>query len=308
MKQATAAAPLYLLDGTLLFFRALYGMPDVFADAAGRRINGVRGYLSYLMNLLLGSGSTGIAQPVRYCVAAFDESLTSCWRNDRYPAYKANRPPADDNIAYQLARVRELTEWLGVPVLADLQYEADDFIATLARRARRPVVIVSRDKDLQQLLNDRVSLLDPKTGLTMGPEAFRETFGFEPGCFPDYQALTGDSVDNIPGIRGVGPKAAGRLIGIFGTLENLYDAAHRWPEAGIKAGSKLHERLQEERRCAFLFREILRLDDRVPLSLTLAETRLRRPDSERLRAGLEDSGLQGALGQGLMSAMERYVG
>ena len=129
-RSAAETEPLFLLDATLLFFRALYGMPDVFSDGEGRSVNGVRGYLSYLLNLLRGEGDTGIAGPVRFCVAAFDESLTTCWRNARYPDYKANRPAADDNISYRLARSRQLTTALGIPVLADLEYEADDFIAT----------------------------------------------------------------------------------------------------------------------------------------------------------------------------------
>lgn len=303
-----AAEPLYLLDATLLFFRALYGMPDVFQDGRGRSVNGVRGYLSYLLNLLRGEGKTGVATPVRYCAAAFDESLNSCWRNDRYPEYKANRPPADANIAYQLGRARELTARLGVPVLADLQFEADDYIATLAKKSRRPVRVVSRDKDLQQLLSERVSLLDPKDGALQGPEQFAAQFGFAPALFPDYQAFVGDSVDNIPGIRGVGPKAAGALIGRFGALEAVYEAQGAWTEAGIKPGSKLAERLLAERDQAFLFRDILRLDANVPLPVPLAATRLERPDPRALQASLDDGRLRDGLGTALVTAMEAYVG
>ena len=307
-KDSNAAEPLYLLDATLLFFRALYGMPDVFQDGQGRSVNGVRGYLSYLMNLLSGGGDTGVSGPVRFCAAAFDESLTSCWRNERYPDYKANRPPADENISYQLARARELTERLGVPVLADLQYEADDYIATLAKKSRRPVRVISRDKDLQQLLDDRVRMLDPKDGVTRGPADFRAEFGFEPSLFPDYQAFVGDSVDNIPGIRGVGPKAAGALIGRFGALESVYQASDAWVEVGIKPTSKMSERLLSERDQAFLFRDILRLDADVPLSLTLAETRLTGADASGLRESLDDGQLRAGLGGSLSSAMEAYLG
>ncbi len=299
---------LFLLDATLLFFRALYGMPDVFRDGEGRSVNGVRGYLNYLINLLSGAGDTGVDGPVRFCVAAFDESLNSCWRNDRYPDYKANRPPADENIAYQLARARELTIRLGVPVLADLQYEADDFIATLAAKSRRPVVVISRDKDLQQLLTDKVCLHDPKDGSRRGPDAFTAEFGFEPGLFPDFQAFVGDSVDNIPGIRGVGPKAAGALISRFGSLESVYDAASAWIEAGIKPGSKMAARLLAEKEQAFLFREILRLHVEVPLSITLADTRIQRTDVGALRASLADGGLKAGLGDGLIASMESYLG
>lgn len=299
---------LYLLDATLLFFRALYGMPDVFRDGEGRSVNGVRGYLIYLVNLLRGAGDTGIAEPVQFCVAAFDESLNSCWRNDHYPDYKANRPAADENVAYQLARARELTSRLGVPVLADLRFEADDFIATLARQSHRPVTVVSRDKDLQQLLTDNVCLLDPRDGSMRGPESFAAEFGFEPALFPDYQAFVGDSVDNIPGIRGVGPKAAGALIARFGSLESVYAAEPAWIEAGIKPGSKMASRLIADRSQAFLFREILRLADEVPLPTTPFEARLQPADARALAVCLDDWQLAAGLGDSLVGAMEAYLG
>lgn len=306
--EESGADPLFLLDGTLLFFRALYGMPDVFTDGDGRSINGVRGYLAYIMRLLHGSGGNGVSDPVRRCAVAFDESLTTCWRNEHYPAYKANRAPADANIAHQLALARKVTELLGLPVLADESYEADDFIATLARLSPGAVVVVSRDKDLQQLLSEAVCLLDPKDGTFTAQGAFTEAFGFEPSLFPDYQSLTGDSVDNIPGVRGVGPKAAGRLICRFGSLEALYDAEKEWADAGVKQGSKMRERLLEERERAFLFRRILRLDDRTPLSISLEDTRLLRPKGDELRSGLRSMQLVEGLGQALIGSMEAYVG
>lgn len=294
---------LYLLDGTLLFFRALYGMPDVFADEAGRSVNGVRGYLTYLLGLLRGRNGD---RPARYCVAAFDESLTSCWRNDHYPDYKANRPPADDGIRHQLALCRTLTETLGVPVLADLRYEADDYIATLARMSRLPVTIVSRDKDLQQLLSPTVHLLDPKDGSVADPETFAGEFGFPPAAFPDYQALTGDSVDNIPGVPGVGPKSARRLITTFGDLDGVYAAGADWSRAGIKPASRMAQRLEASREVVFLYRRILRLDDRVPLAATLAAQPLERPARASVAATLDGLGVRSGLGSALVAAMEGY--
>ncbi len=299
---------LFLLDATLLFFRALYGVPDVFKDGQGRSVNGARGYLSYLVNLLRGEGASGVDAPVRFCAAAFDESLNSCWRNERYPAYKANRPPADDNIAYQLSVARALTTQLGVPVLADLAYEADDYIATLARKSRRPVIVVSRDKDLQQLLTDGVCLLDPKDGAIRGPGAFKAEFGFEPALYPDYQAFIGDSVDNIPGIRGVGPKTAGALISRFGDLESVYQAESSWVEVGIKPASKMAQRLIAEKEQAFLFREILRLDEKVPLPISLADTRVKPSTTRDLQACLDNGQLREGLGGSLIRLMEACVG
>ena len=168
-------------------------------------------------------------------------------------------------------------------------------------------MIVSRDKDLQQLLTDSVSLLDPGDGSLRGPSEFHETFGFEPSLFPDYQAFTGDSVDNIPGIRGAGPKAAGALIRRFGPLEAVYEARDQWGEAGIKPGGKLAQRMLEEQETAFLFRDILRLNAETPLPIGLADTRLRKPDARPLRDHLEQWQLREGLGGSLISAMEAYV-
>jgi 5'-3' exonuclease len=298
------SGPLFLLDGTLLFFRALYGTPDVFHDARGRAVNGVRGYLGYVLRLLE-------ERQVSHCVAAFDESLNSCWRNEVYPAYKANRPPADENIRHQLDLCHSLTRLLGIPVLADADYEADDYIATLARRCRaeagtaREAVIVSRDKDLQQLLEPGVVILDPRDGTLATRETFIDGFGFEPALYPDYQALTGDSVDNIPGVRGIGPKAASRLVCTFGDLETIYRQQNDWSQAGLKAGSKTAQRLLESRDEAFLFRRILRLDDQAPVAGETGAGPLARPDRDALLAGLAELGLAEALGRSNLERLER---
>jgi len=290
---------IFLLDGTLLFFRALYGIPDVFQDSSGRSVNGVRGYLSYVLNLIRQND-------IRHCVAAFDESLTTCWRNDHFPAYKANREPADANIQHQLNRAREITELLCIPVLADARFEADDFIATLCRDWHGPVTIVSRDKDLQQLLSDTISVLDPATGACSTPKDFQDRFGFPAQLFPDYQALTGDSVDNIPGVRGVGPKSATRLIGAFGSLEEVYVHEPDWPGVGIKPTSKMAEHLRDQQELAFSFRHILRLDDQVPLQMAMSDARLRAPDKSTVSAGLSGMQISAGLGRAVMESLENY--
>jgi DNA polymerase-1 len=193
-------------------------------------------------------------------------------------------------------------------VLADLEFEADDFIATLARRARSDVVIVSRDKDLQQLLAPGVLLRDPADGSTTDATAFQERFGFEPAAFPDYQALTGDSVDNVPGVRGIGPKTAQRLVAALGPLEAIYAAQSAWPDAGLKPGSRAAERLLEGQEAAFLYRRVLRLDDRVPLPAGVTGARLKPPGRAELDARLGALGLAEGLGSGVARALEAYCG
>jgi DNA polymerase-1 len=292
---------LFLLDSTLLFFRALHGVPNLFHDAAGRSVNGVRGYVSYVLKLLN-------AHQVRFCAAAFDESLTTCWRNGIYPEYKANRPPAGEDVLYQLGLCRAVTKLIGIPVLSDLEYEADDFIATLARASRRHVVMVSRDKDLRQLLGATVALLDPATDELISEPAFVAEFGFSPALYPDFQALTGDSVDNVPGVKGVGPKSARTLVSRFGSLEDIYANAGAWEDVGIRPGGKMAERLLAERDRAFLYRRILRLDDRAKLPLEPGDTQLEPPRRDELFSGLDGLGLLDAMGSGVRASMETWSG
>ena len=136
-------SPLHVVDGSVYFFRGLFGVPDVFFDQRQRSVNGVKGYLHFVFDL--------IAQDqARFVVVAFDESLNTCFRNALYQGYKADRPLPDANILYQLQVCRRITAALGILTLAHAQYEADDIIATLVARARRPVAIYSRHKDLLQ--------------------------------------------------------------------------------------------------------------------------------------------------------------
>jgi len=283
---SSSLEPLYLFDGTYYFFRALHGLPDVFADPRGRSVNGVRGFLQFLLGTLTG-------RRVRFAAVSFDESLDSSFRNAFYPAYKANRPPPDDDIRRQLDACQQLCRALGLLTLADPVYEADDIMATLAARSRRPVWLVSRDKDLNQLLSPRVRLWEVGTDRVTTTAAFEADFGFPPAAYPDYQALVGDAVDNVPGLPGVGDKTARRLIARFGSLEGLYADASAWPEAGIRPGSRLAQNLAGDRDRAFLFRRVLRLERRAPIRYPSAALRIGRGDRGDLDAALEELGLAG---------------
>ena len=170
------------------------------------------------------------------------------------------------------------------------------------------MIIVSRDKDLQQLLSDRVSLLDPGDGTLRGPQNFRDEFGFEPSLFPDYQAFTGDSVDNIPGIRGVGPKAAGALIRRFGPLESVYEAAEAWGEAGLKPGGKVAQRLVEERDYSLSVPKNPPPGHRNALVRRTAGTKLERGDAGAFWHRVDEWQLRDGLGSALVRAVEDYLG
>ncbi|MBH80010.1 MAG: flap endonuclease [Gammaproteobacteria bacterium] len=275
--------PIHLVDGSIYFFRALFGVPDLFFDGAGKAVNGVKGYLHFLFGLVHD-------QDARYLVVAFDESLTSCFRNDLYPAYKAHRPLPDENIKYQFKLCQRLTASLGVLTLAHPRFEADDIMATVAARARRPVRLLSRDKDLLQLLRPGVTLASPVSGVATESQ-FHAQFGFPPALYPDYQALQGDSVDNIPGVPGVGPKTAARLVARFGGLEAIYANRSGWPEVGVGAQSRVAQRLLAHRADAMLFRQLTRLHRRAPVRYPASATRVGSGSLDGLRRGIERAGL-----------------
>ena len=208
--------PLYLVDASIYIFRAYFSIPDTFVDGRGQSVNAVYGYTNFMLDLL--------EKRPQYISFAFDESLNTCYRNEIYPAYKANRDLPDENLEFQLARCQEVTRLLGVHHLSLTDYEADDIIGTLHARLahERPVIIVTRDKDLGQLLRADDLLWDFAADVHSGPEEVKEKFGVHAHQIADYLALAGDSVDNIPGAPGIGAKLAAKLLQHFGDIDSLY--------------------------------------------------------------------------------------
>ena len=259
-QQKSVASSSWLLDGSIYFFGGYFGMPDTLVDDQGEPCGGIHGFAKALTEVLLRhSGQRG--------AVAFDESLGSCFRNDLYPAYKANRPMPDENIIYQFEQCRRLCELLGVPVYASRRYEADDILATLAARSRKDVVIYSKDKDLRQIVNSKCTLQDISGENRFDAAAFLKVYDFEPALFPDYQALVGDTSDNVPGVPGFGPKTAGKLVARYGALEHIYQSVERWSadKVGVPSSGKLALNLAEHADQALEMREILRLERKVPL-------------------------------------------
>jgi DNA polymerase-1 len=245
----------YLIDAPIYVFRAYFSLPDTLVDPAGRPINAVYGFAQFLCNLLTTERPTHVA-------AAFDESLTSSFRNEWYPAYKANRELPPESLVEQFRACKRVCRALGVRTFASRRYEADDLIATLAERVRRRgfrVVIVSRDKDLAQLVRPGDRLWDGLGGASMDVTAVKERFGVSPRQLPDYQALVGDTADNIPGVPGIGPKAAAALLQRFGSLNGVYEKVTALEKLGIRGAATIMERLELYREQAFLSRRLATL-------------------------------------------------
>lgn len=238
----------YLIDAPVYVFRAYYSLPDSLADPAGQPVNAVYGYGQFLCGLLERERPSHVA-------AAFDESLTSSFRNDWYAEYKANRASPPEELERQFGWCKRLTRAMGVRVYASGRFEADDLIATAASRLRGEgfrLVIVSRDKDLAQLVGPGDRWWDGLDGPRLDRKAIRERFGVLPAQIADYLALVGDAVDNIPGVPGVGPKAASALLARFGSLAGIYRHLHRVTALELRGAARLAERLAAHREQALL--------------------------------------------------------
>ena len=252
----------FLVDASIYIFRAWFSLPDRWHTAEGWPLNAVYGYSAFLLDVLQNVVAGD------YCAAAFDESLGSCFRNDIYPGYKASRELPDEALAFQLDSCRAITERLGIPCFAGDRYEADDYLATLARAIRArdvPVTLVTRDKDLGQLLlGDDDRWWDFASDTTLDASGFTDRFGVRPEQFADYLALVGDPVDDIPGVPGIGAKTAARLMQYFGDLQALGKGLDEVPELEIRGAARVAARLREHWPSVALSRRLTALEDRIP--------------------------------------------
>lgn len=289
---------LTLIDGSFLFFRGLHSMEDSIRAPGGEPVNGAFGFAAALMSELSAASAT-------QALVAFDESLGSGYRHALYPDYKANRPLPDDNIRFQLGACQAFCQALSIPCMASQNFEADDIIASAAVLAARSSVgnvrIVSRDKDLKQLLTDRVHMWDPVSCRQHSAASFEEEFGFPPERFPDYQALVGDSGDNVPGVPGVGAKTAGTLMAQYQRLEDVIASVPRWKDDGIKLppAGKVATSLAEFALQALAMRAVLTL--RTDVSLSVDSFALVAPDEDRVDAAMSKFGLSN-----LRASVNRY--
>jgi DNA polymerase-1 len=220
---------LHLIDGSAFIFRAFHALPPLTRKSDGLPIGAVAGFCNMLWKLVAENG--GADAPTHIAVI-FDHSGTS-FRNRLYDRYKANRPPAPEELVPQFPLTRAATRAFGVACIEVEDFEADDIIATYARQAREAggrVTIISSDKDLMQLVGGGVEMFDAMKNVRLGPDEVVEKFGVPPDRVIDVQALCGDSVDNVPGAPGIGIKTAAELIRQFGDLDTLLARAAEIPQ------------------------------------------------------------------------------
>ncbi|HEX7047438.1 MAG TPA: 5'-3' exonuclease H3TH domain-containing protein [Gammaproteobacteria bacterium] len=259
---------LYLVDASVYIFRAYFSLPDSIRDRSGHPVQAVYGFTRFLVELLARE------QP-RYLACAFDESLTSSFRNRIYPPYKANRVLPPPELEQQLKACRRAARALGIATFASKRYEADDLIGTLARRhgRGRAVVIVSRDKDLAQLVREGDVFWDYGAGERHDVQSITSKLGVPPARIPDLLGLAGDAVDNIPGVAGIGVKTAAALLQAFEDLDDVYANLDRVAALPLRGAVGIAARLAAGRDLASLSRELATIHCDIPLKTTLAELR-----------------------------------
>jgi len=275
---------LYLVDGSGYIFRAYHKLPPL-TNPAGTPVGAVYGFTTMLWKLvkeLQGEGGPS------HLAVIFDHSAKS-FRNDMYADYKAHRPPAPEDLVPQFPLVRDAVRAFSIPCVEVAGYEADDVIATYATHARRAgmqVTIVSSDKDLMQLVGDGVDLLDTMGNRRFGPAEVREKFGVGPDKLGEVLALMGDSVDNVPGVPGIGPKFAADLVNELGDLESLLARVDE-----VKR-PKQREALIANAAAARMSRELVRLHCDVPLPHAIEDMKLGATPPEPLKAFLSAMGFK----------------
>jgi 5'-3' exonuclease len=268
----TVPPAIHLVDGSLYVFRAWHSMPNEFFDTEGHPVNAVHGYTRFLCELLER------AQPEHIAVA-FDASLTSSFRNTIYPSYKANRELPPPDLERQFVQCRAITEALGIQVMIDHSFEADDLIGSTVWNLRAlgwRSVIVSADKDFGQLLGEHDEQWDYARSTRWGPAGVHEKLGVHPHQVADYLALCGDAVDNIPGVPGVGAKTAAALLTHFGSLDILLDRIDEVAFLRLRGAASCAAKLREHAEQARLYRRLTRIALDAPGAVTV-ETLLRRP-------------------------------
>jgi 5'-3' exonuclease len=273
-----------LVDASVYIFRAFHSLPSSLTGRDEQPLNAVYGYATFLAQLLEADADEQVT-------AAFDESLVSSFRNELYADYKANRelPPAA--LEAQIGACRELTEALGVPTLSSPVYEADDLIGTLAATTNVPVTIVTSDKDLAQIMTGDDILWDYGRETRYDIAAIEAKFGVAPRLIADYLALVGDTVDNIPGVPGIGAKTAAGLLQRFEGIDALLDDLPGVAASDLRGAKSLAAKLETHAEQARLSRRLATIVTDIDLDAEQRDVARRAPDIDALAALCERLGV-----------------
>ncbi len=274
---AAAEPRLYLIDATGYVYRAFHALPAL-TTTRGVPTNAVYGFTTMLTKLLREERPPAIA-------VVFD-APGETFRDELFGDYKANRAPMADELRPQLGYVRRVVEALRLPVIEVPGVEADDVIGTLAAQAARAglaTVVVTADKDMMQLVDERTTMLDTVRNRRIGPAEVRERFGVDPALVPDVLGLMGDSIDNIPGVKGIGEKTAIRLVADLGAVERILERLDAIEGLGLRGAKRIRELLAAEAETARLSKTLATIRRDVDVALDLERLRWDGPDPEKVR-------------------------
>ncbi|TLM77574.1 5'-3' exonuclease [Microbulbifer harenosus] len=279
----------YLIDASVYIFRYYFALPPNWVSRSGYSTEAVYGFSNFLLDVL--------SRDPGHIACAFDESLGNCFRNDIYPDYKSSRALPDEALAYQLAACREMAEALGIASFASERFEADDILATLTRMCAaddRAPVVLTRDKDLGQLLDcGAASLWDFAANEILDRESIRQKFGVEPRQIPDYLALVGDNIDDIPGVPGIGAKTAARLLAAFADVEALIANVAQIASLKLRGAKSIAEKITSHSRQIRMARQLAQLEYEVPLAIEVDSLARKAVEPEFAIALAEEFGIGG---------------
>ncbi|WP_105103877.1 5'-3' exonuclease [Microbulbifer pacificus] len=284
---------IYLVDASVYIFRYYFALPPNWESRSGYNTEAVYGFSNFLLDLL--SRNPG------HIACAFDESLGNCFRNDIYPDYKSSRVLPDEALAFQLAACREMAEALGIASFASERFEADDILASLTRLCAAnncAPVVVTRDKDLGQLLDQgAASLWDFAANQILDRESIRQKFGVVPAQIADYLALVGDSIDDIPGVPGIGAKTAARLLEAFADVDALIANTAQIADLKLRGAKGIAEKIAGHADQIRMARQLAQLEYAVPLGIGF-DALARKPVAPEYAVALaEEFGLGGLAGK-----------
>jgi DNA polymerase-1 len=267
--------PVYVIDAMNYIFRAYHALPDNIMSPDGMLTNAVLGYLRTLLRIIK-------ERKPEYMAAAFERDTS--FRNTMFAAYKANRKQTPENLEAQFDYCRQITEAIGVACLEVDDYEADDVIGTIAVRMSglgHPVVVVTGDKDMSQLVCDNVQVYDIAKEHWLDEAGVREKFGVSPRQIPDLLALHGDHVDNIPGVGGVGEKTARLILSVCGTIEELTDEALA-AKFSFRGRDEILRRIRDNIETVRISRKLATICCEAPIEISPELLRYRRGDRRTL--------------------------
>jgi 5'-3' exonuclease len=277
-KTSIVTQPVYLIDASIFVFRAWHAVPNTLVDHDGNPVNALHGFARFIGDVLEQ------VKP-KHLGVAFDESLRNTFRSQIYPAYKANREPAPQELKRQFALCKQACQALGVACFASDSFEADDIIGTLATRMRaqgKKIVLLSRDKDLTQLIRPGDVYWDYLGEKRYEYDDIPQKFGVLPERMACYLAVMGDAVDNIRGVPGVGPKTASMLFKHFESITHLYDNLDQVLKLKLRNAGFVASQLRDHKESALLARRLTEIECDMPLQAELASLERCVPDLVRL--------------------------